>query len=279
MLSALAFWIWNCTNYNSRSAAFCFGAVLCLAVTMHYYPTLCLVPYVLWKAMRWKPWQRPSPKLIAGVIGVVAPAAMLLPLVLSFAREVSASAREDPSLAGHASPFWTLLSTFSEWFPNGLFLLALLMLMIVLLRSEDKSVDVLPISATESLGWLFLTMPLAGYVLAQAKTHAFVPRYFIGALPGVAVAFACWMWRNFCNARRLSTAVFLLLAAWGIGQQVMTMRDPEPLGKALQKAHALLHERGGFFFGAMASALLCFLIRRCTWTPLTIPDIPRHAFC
>ena len=234
MLSALAFWIWNCTRYDSGWAAVAFGAVLGVAVMMHYYATLCLLPYVLWEAIRWKPWQRPSPKLLAGFIGVVVPAAVLSPLVLSFAREFSATSHVDPSLAGHASPFWTLLSTFSQWFPDGLFLLALLMLLIVLLRGEGKTMEAPPVGGAESLGWLFLTLPLAGYVLAQVKTHAFVPRYFISALPGVAVAFACWTWRCFRDARRLTVAMFGLLAAWGIGQQVMAMRDPEPL-KTMQK--------------------------------------------
>src|SRR5208283_2139022 len=80
MFSALALWIWTSTRDDSKLSALCFGAVLCLAVTMHYYAVLCIVPYAAWEIARWKPWQRPSPKLIAGMAGVVFPAFVLSPL-------------------------------------------------------------------------------------------------------------------------------------------------------------------------------------------------------
>jgi 4-amino-4-deoxy-L-arabinose transferase-like glycosyltransferase len=239
MLSALALWIWTCTSYHSKWGAVGFGAVLGLGVTMHYYAALCLVPYALWEALRWKPWRRPSPKLIAGVIGIAVPAAALLPLVLSFAHEfatraVAAGATSDPT-AGHSSPFWTLLGTFSELFPDGLFLLALIVIWIVLLRAEDKRTDLPPAPDGEAVGWLFLSLPLAGFLMAVLKTHAFVPRYFVGALPGVAVAFASYTWRHFRNSRRAAVGVFLLLATWGVAQQALTVRDPEPTTRASQK--------------------------------------------
>src|SRR5271157_2474116 len=62
MLSALAFWIWTCTREDGNWSAFFFGAVLCLAVTMHYYAVLNIVPYALWEIVRWKPGKRPSRK-------------------------------------------------------------------------------------------------------------------------------------------------------------------------------------------------------------------------
>src|SRR5208337_2782871 len=37
MFSALALWVWTSTCDDSKLSALCFGAVLCLAVTMHYY--------------------------------------------------------------------------------------------------------------------------------------------------------------------------------------------------------------------------------------------------
>jgi hypothetical protein len=232
---------------QQQMGVFFFGATLCLAVTMHYYATLLLVPYALWEAIQWKPWRPPSPKLIAGSVGIIVPSAILLPLVLSFARVAfSGPSRGDPSLAGHSSQFWSLLTTFSQLFPDGLFLLALLILMTVLLRGEEKTIDAAPVPAAETLGWLFLTLPLVGFIVAQLKTHAFVPRYFIGALPPVAVAFACWTWRYFLHARPLPAAVLVLLAACGIGQQFMTMRDPEPHQQGPAKAHSLFHECGGF---------------------------------
>jgi hypothetical protein len=49
---------------QQQMGVFFFGATLCLAVTMHYYATLLLVPYALWEAIQWKPWRPPSPKLM-----------------------------------------------------------------------------------------------------------------------------------------------------------------------------------------------------------------------
>ena len=70
LLSALAFWIWTCTADDSNGAALAFGDVLALAITMHYYAVLNIVPYALWELFRWRPGKRPSRKLIAGVLGV-----------------------------------------------------------------------------------------------------------------------------------------------------------------------------------------------------------------
>ena len=77
MFAALGLWVWTKAPSNTRSAIF-FGAALLLGVTMHYYAVMCLAPYALWEALRWKPGQRPSAKLIAGFVGVVVPARALV---------------------------------------------------------------------------------------------------------------------------------------------------------------------------------------------------------
>ena len=74
--------------------------------------------------------------------------------------------------------------------------------------------------AAEAVGWLFLAIPLAGFVAAELKTNAFAVRYFLGIVPGVAVAFACWAWRHFHNVPCGIFGIFLLLAAWGITARV-----------------------------------------------------------
>src|SRR5271157_525849 len=54
-------------------------------------------------------------------------------------------------------------------------------------------------------------------------------RYFIGALPGVAVAFSCLLWRHFHNIYRVSTGVLVLLAACGAANQWTIVRHPESI--------------------------------------------------
>ena len=46
-------------------------------------------------------------------------------------------------------------------------------------------------------------------------------------LPGVAVAFACLLWRNFRNNFRVALGIFLLLAGWGVWKQMTVVQHPE----------------------------------------------------
>ena len=79
----------------------------------------------------------------------------------------------------------------------------------------------------ESIGWLFLCIPLVGFALAEWKTNAYFSRYFICVLPGVAVAFACLLWRNLRNVRMVAVGIFILLAAWGVVKQGLVALYPE----------------------------------------------------
>ena len=79
----------------------------------------------------------------------------------------------------------------------------------------------------EGIGWLFLCIPLAGFVAAELKTNAFAVRYFLGIVPGVAVAVACCLWRHFRNATVVSLGIFLLLVTWGVVKEVHTARHPD----------------------------------------------------
>ena len=40
-------------------------------MSMHFNSVLAMVPFGLWEVYRWKPWQRPSPKFVAGAIGLL----------------------------------------------------------------------------------------------------------------------------------------------------------------------------------------------------------------
>jgi len=218
MFASLGLWVWTKAPSNMRSAIF-FGAALFLGVTMHYYAVMCLAPYALYEALRWKPWQRPSAKLIAGIAGVVVPAALLSPLILSFSRRFSSGFWNRPS-------FTELREIFPQLFPDALLLLVLIMVWIVLAGTNDEDTVAHPMESGELIGWLFLSIPLIGFALAELGTNAFFSRYFICVLPGVAVAFSCLVWRFFRNDVRVSLGIFLLLASWGAWKQVAVVQNP-----------------------------------------------------
>ncbi len=223
MLAALSLWVWTNDRLGARTQAIAFGAVFFAGVCFHYYFVMCLAPYVAWELLRWKPGQRPPAKLLAGMAGCILPVLLMSPLILSFSRKFSGGYWNRPS-------FLELRAIYSQLFPDGLFLLALIMVWIALVSAgstEPKTNVVTPMLSTEAIGWLFLGIPLAAFVLAEWKTNAFYSRYFIGVLPGVAVAFAISLWRHGRRVTQVSMGVFVLLAAWGVGQQLTVARHPE----------------------------------------------------
>lgn len=219
MLAALALWVWLCTD-DKKPAAILFGIVMGLGVTMHYYFVLCLVPYAIWEVLHGKRGRIASPKLIAGIVGVAVPAALLLPLIQSFSRGFATGFWNRPSLGA-------LTAIFPQLFPNGLTLLVIIVIWIVVADTNKNNLVLQPMETAEAIGWLFLCIPLAGFLVAEWKTNAFYSRYFIGVLPGVAVAFACCLWRHFRNSPLISMGIFLLLAGWGMMAQMHVVRHPE----------------------------------------------------
>lgn len=222
MLSALALWLWVCTPDDSKWAVVSFGVVLCVSVSMHYYAALGIIPYLLWELMYWKPRKRIAPKLIAGIVGVGLSSAILAPLAMAFSRQFTHDFWAFPSL-------FKLREGFFELFPDSLFLLALIMIWITFLgfRQNDRIVE--SETPAGALGWLFFCIPLVGFLVAELKTNAFLIRYFIGVLPGIAVAFSCLLWRNFRSSRHISAGVVALLMAWGVANQWITVRHPEEI--------------------------------------------------
>ena len=221
MLAAAALWVWAFDGMSRRWQALLFGAVFFAGVCFHYYFVMGLAPYVVWELLRWKPGRRPSLKLMAGIAGAVIPVLLLSPLILSFSRKFAGGYWNRPS-------FNELRAIFSQLFPDGLFLLALIAIWMVLSHGGDEH-DALvePMQPAEAVGWLFLGIPLAAFVVAEWKTNAFYSRYFIGVLPGVAVAFSCLVWRHFGRVAQVSAGVFLMLAAWGAAQQLNFVRHPD----------------------------------------------------
>ncbi len=228
LFSALSLWVWACTPCDSKRAAMAFGAVLFLAVSIHYYAFLILAPYAVWELAHWRPWQRLAPKLLAGAVGVAVPLAVMYAAVARFLPMFSSSFWAAPTLS-------RFLPIFGELFPDMLFLLALIAIWAVLATRKQQSTVLKTMAEGESVGWLFLCIPVIGFVLSR-WTHHFLPRYFIGALPGVAVALACWFWRHFHYAYRVPVGALLLLIAWGGAQQAKMVRQPEVVDPDFQRS-------------------------------------------
>jgi mannosyltransferase len=222
MLAALSLWVWTHTS-NTRRSAVIFCAIFFCSFMMHPYAAVCLLPYALWDLCLWRPWRLPSAKVIAGVLGIGCAAALLSVNIA----EAMTGSRHFP---GPRPSLSAVLDALPEIFPAGLFLLALVMVWIALVGTigkMSKPTLVLPMQPAERVGWFFLLMPMAGFLMAEFVTNAFSPRYFIGMLPGVAVAFACLFWRYFRESRLVAAGVFSLLTLVGAAHQLNVLRHAE----------------------------------------------------
>lgn len=217
MLAATELWLWVHAPDNRKVSTILFGATFFVAFSVHYYSVLCLVPYGVFEASRWKPWRMPSPKLSAGVLGVLCGGAL-------YSRQILAASTISRG-------FWAfptrgaLLEIFSEFFPLGVFAGVVILVWIAwTARPERLLLD--PMHSGERLGWCFLLIPIAGYAAADFVTNAFYNRYFIGMLPGVAVALACALGRHFCHRPRVLAGIVLIMLLLGVGHQASVMTKP-----------------------------------------------------
>jgi uncharacterized membrane protein len=218
LLSAIGFWLATHPHGDRKPPAVLFGLTFFAAFCFHYYTALCLVPYAVLEASAWRPFRRPSAKLIAGVAGIFCGVAACAPFMMA-ARRFSHGFWSPASLTGFQN-------VFTEVFPSALLAGAVVVAGLALLpgRGEIKLVPMLPI---ERLGWLFLLIPIAGFGLAVTVTNAFVSRYFIIVLPGVAVAFACTLWRRFEGRPTISAAIVAVMLILGAGPQARLTARPD----------------------------------------------------
>jgi len=129
---------------------------------------------------------------------------------------------------------------FSQFFPDGVILLALAMIWIASVGTKDSVIALQPMQPSERVGWLFLLIPLAAFVMAELKTNVLVVRYVIATLAGPAVACSVCLWRHFHKRRLVSVGVFLLLAAFGLARQVAQTRDPERFSEVRPETRKVL---------------------------------------
>lgn len=219
MLVSMGLWLWL-HSPNTKSWAAVFGATIFLAFTVHFYSALCLLPYMLFDATRIKHTRFPSSKTIAGILGVMFGVAFCSRQILGF-KQYSRGYWAPPSLSA-------LVEIFGEFFPFGLFIGALALIWVAWTAKPRRFIGQ-PMLPSERVGWFFLSIPIVGYVGAKFITNAFYNRYFIGMLSGLAVAFACSLWRRFGHRPSVSVGIVLIALACGVSTQIVTTLDPSKI--------------------------------------------------
>ena len=230
LFASAVFWAWI-----GKRSPLLLGVLFLGGVLIHYFIVFCFIPFALNELWNWRTWRRPSSRMIGGILGAVIGLALLSPQILA-SRHV------------HGAGWWTPLNgrqvpaIYADFFPAGVFLLAMITLWVVFAdRSEPLGVK--PISSAERIGWLSLLIPIAGYIVARLVTHAFLNRYFIGILPGVAIAFPCLLWRRYPGRTLVPLGILVILAGYGMADQAAFVLHPEDVkayGPAQLRTKAIL---------------------------------------
>jgi hypothetical protein len=215
MLAAVALWLWVATDQESKSAAVAFGAVFLIGGTVHYYFLACLVPFGIFALAQRRIFH---PKVVAATVGAIGSLSVLYPQILSSLTKVHSGVFNSwaaPSLG-------KIQLVYVAFFPSTTLPLAIFAAGLAVFGSSRVR-RVPPMSEGERIGWLFLVIPLAVYVMARLVTHFFVDRYMIGTVPGIAVAATCLFWRHFRESRYVTLSLLLALGGYGAFQQLLTV--------------------------------------------------------
>lgn len=218
LCSSCSLWLWMHTPQKSRGAALLFGLSICAALATHYYAIFCLIPYAVVVVLDLKQAWR-LPKLWAGVLGAVITLGLFAPLAVTH-RQFSSSFWAPPSLSA-------VTMVYSICFPHLSFALAITLIWMALTVPRIGSQYVLAMASSERLAWFFVLIPLGGFIGAKLVTNAFYARYFMGMLPGIAIGFACFMWRQFRSAAFISAGCVCIIAGYGVTRAVRQAAHPE----------------------------------------------------
>jgi hypothetical protein len=96
------------------------------------------------------------------------------------------------------------------WQPPPFILALVLLILLFAWASSGTAKFIDGQSSAERLGWFFLVVPIAGYILAKLVTHAFWPRYFIPFLAGMGVAIGCFLYRNHRDYPKASILILVV---------------------------------------------------------------------
>jgi hypothetical protein len=197
--SVFSVWCWTSkpsdSAESSTAMSLLFGLALIFGVIAHYYGVLLILPFVISELRSRGVRRLISFRLACGIFGTAAGLLVQLPFVW-------AAAQSRPTPFWAAPSFQGLQRVYVEMLVQFIFALVCAILLVSWSRSYNTN-PVARQSSHERLGWFFLGIPIAGYILAEIATHAFTGRYFISLLAGFGVAFGCFLYRYCYNSPRV----------------------------------------------------------------------------
>ncbi len=205
--STLAFWLWTAQpdtwfGKSEKLRALFFGLAMTLAVCAHYYGVLLITPFVAEQARSRGLRNLAAFRLFCGCIGVGLALALHLPLIRAASRRLGTPFSGIPSLHNLQRAYLEMQMQFS-------FVLVCVILFSFWVGSRNGGY-VEKQSEHERLGWFFLGIPIAGYIVAELATHAFWPRYFIPLLAGFGFAFGCFLYRYYRSSPEVPLLILLV---------------------------------------------------------------------
>jgi hypothetical protein len=204
--STLAIWFWTSaanvsTGSHNRSSVL-FGLAMMLAMSAHYYAVLLLLPFAADELRSRGLRGVLSRRLVCGVTGISVAVALHLPFI-------RASSQMRRSRFWAIPSFHNLQEAYVTMLLGAIFALicaAVLMAWI----GEKPAEGIRQQSPEERLGWFFLGIPAAGYIIGELVTHAFTERYFIPMLAGLGLASGCFLFRHYPKAPHPPLIILLI---------------------------------------------------------------------
>lgn len=216
---ALSFLAWQFATEKPRPLRLALLTLsLALGPFLHYYGVLNFLPIVAGEA--WRSWERRKicwPIVLSGIAAVA-----LLGLLVPFAMHASKFASHFWSGLSPTAPFNTYFWLVGAAMPAFMACLILYSATTLLLPAGNAAVtDYRPIPRHELVAALVTALlPFTTYVVAVLVTHAYVYRYILNTLIGIALLLAFLTYRVE-RYRRLYGVIFALsFGLWAVGSLI-----------------------------------------------------------
>ncbi len=204
--STLAIWFWTAAadapTRSSNNSALLFGLAMMLAISAHYYAVLLLLPFAADELRSHGLRGVFSRRLLCGIAGL----ALGIAVDLSFIR---ASSQMRHSRFWAVPSLHNLQESYATMLLGAIFAFVCVILLLAWLGAKTTG----PVGAQsyeERLGWFFLAIPAAGYILGELITHAFTERYFVPMIAGLGLASGCFLFRYYRNSPHVPLIIMLV---------------------------------------------------------------------
>jgi len=224
---ALALLAWQTATLGRHRAVALtgFGLSLAAAVSMHYYAVLILLPFALGEAVRTLERRRLDVPIWTAMALAILPLAVYLPLIRAGA---------DYAGAFWSPPQWLNVPAFYEDLLAPAVMPALAVLMLAAIRASvaprrDEAAPAAPFPLPRhevAAACGFLLIPFVGVVVAKLATGAFVNRYAIAAVLGLAVLAGAGVAAAFRRHPLMRLAAAACCVGWFLLSQAREWLEP-----------------------------------------------------